>query len=187
MKLKQSIESLIKLSEESWNIIESSFTMKSVKKGELLLKEGQICKFVAFNMDGIIREYFYHKGIDTTSEFIFQDSFFSAYSSFISQTPSKVYLEALTDSQILVMDYQTKQKLYEIVPEWERLARKITEQHYSDKEQRTNMLASMTSEEKYNELLKTGNPEIIKKIPLKHIASYLGIAPETLSRTRKKK
>jgi CRP-like cAMP-binding protein len=186
MKLKQNIESLIKLSEDSWKIIVSSFTMKSIYKGELLLSEGQICKFVAFNIDGIIREYFYHNGTDTTSDFIFQDSFFSAYSSFVNQTPSKVYLEALTDSQILVMDYQTKQKLFETVPEWDRLARKITEQHYSAKEQRTNMLASMTAEEKYNELLDYGNPKIIKKIPLKHIASYLGITPETLSRVRKR-
>jgi CRP-like cAMP-binding protein len=186
MRLKQIIESLIELSEDSWAIIQSSFTMKSIKKGEILLSEGQICKFVAFNMDGIIREYFYHKGTDTTSDFIFQESFFSSYSSFVNQTPSKVYLEALTDSQILVMDYQTKQKLFETVPEWDRLARKITEQHYTAKEQRTNILASMTAEERYNELLHYSNAEIIKNIPLKHIASYLGITPETLSRVRKR-
>jgi hypothetical protein len=84
------------------------------------------------------------------------------------------------------MDYQTKQKLFETVPEWDRLARKITEQHYIEKEKRTNMLASMTAKEKYTELLKNGNPDIIKKIPLKNIASYLGVTPETLSRVRRK-
>jgi CRP-like cAMP-binding protein len=186
MKLKQKIESFIKLSEDSWKIIESSFTLKSLNKGDILLREGQICKFVAYNTDGILREYFNHNGTDTTSDFILQDTFFSAYSSFINQTPSNVYLEALTNSKILVMDYQTKQKLFETVPEWDRLARKITEQHYKEKEKRSNMLASMTAEEKYNELFNYGNSEIVKRIPLKYIASYLGITPETLSRIRKK-
>ncbi len=186
MNLRQHIESLIELTEDSWRIIESSFIQKELKKGKILQREGQVCKFVAYNIDGVLREYFYHNGIETTSDFIFQDTFFSAYSSFVNQTPSNVYIEALSNIKILVMHYETKQKLYETVPEWDRLARKITEMHYSAKESRTNMLASMTADEKYKQLLDYGNTEIIKKIPLKHIASYLGIAPETLSRVRKR-
>lgn len=183
--LKQAIESFTKISEESWDSIASAFNARDVKKGDILLREGQTCQFVAFIVKGIVREFFYHDGMDTTSHFVFQGGFFSAYSSFINQEPSKVYLEALADTQLLAMDYQTKQKLFDTVPEWERLARKITEQHYAEQAKRTRMLATMTAKEKYHELLQNGNKDIIQNIPLKHIASYLGIAPETLSRIRK--
>lgn len=186
MSLREGIESLIKLSEESWEVIELAFKSVEVKKGDVLLHDGQVCRFVAFNIEGIVREYFYHNGIETTSDIIFQNSFFSAYSSFINQEPSKVYLEALTNARILTMDYATKQTLFDKIPEWDRLARKITEQHYALKENRSNMLATMTAEEKYKQLLSYDNAKIIKSIPLKHIASYLGITPETLSRVRKK-
>ncbi len=84
------------------------------------------------------------------------------------------------------MDYDTKQKLFDLVPEWDRLARRITEEHYSAKEKRVNVLAGLSAKEKYEDLLKYGNPEIIRNIPLQYIASYLGITPETLSRIRKK-
>jgi CRP-like cAMP-binding protein len=185
-KLRQSIEALVKLSEESWQLIVASFKIKDFSKGTILLREGQICQFVAYNINGIFREYFYYDTIDKTSDFIFQDTFFSAYSSFINQTPSNVYIEALTDSRVMIMDFNTKQKLFDTVPEWDRLARRITEEHYSAKERRANMLTSLTAIEKYQDILKNGNPEIIRNIPLQHIASYLGIRPETLSRIRKK-
>jgi CRP-like cAMP-binding protein len=156
------------------------------KKGDLFVSEGQVCRYVAFNKKGIFREYYYHDGIDRTTDFIFQDFFFSAYTSFINQTPSQVYIEALTDSQTLVMDYKTKQKLFDLVPEWERLARRITEDHYKAKVNRVNILAGLSAKEKYEDLLKNGNKEIIRNIPLQYIASYLGITAETLSRIRKK-
>jgi CRP-like cAMP-binding protein len=185
-KLRQSIEALVKLSEESWQKIVASFKIKDLSKGTILLREGQVCQFVAYNVNGIFREYFYREAMDKTSDFIFQDTFFSAYSSFIKQRPSNVYIEALTDSRVFIMDFKTKQKLFETVPEWDRLARRITEEHYSAKERRANMLTGLTAIEKYRDLLKNGNPEIIRNIPMQHIASYLGIRPETLSRIRKK-
>lgn len=184
--LKQTISSFVPLSEKSWQIVESAFSLKEFKKGELFVEEGKVCKYVAFCIEGIFREYFYHDGNDKTVDFYFPDAFFSAYSSFINQNPSKVYIEALTDAKVLVMGYDEKQKLFDLVPEWERLARKITEAHYQEKENRANMLASLTAKEKYRNLLSVGKHKIIKNIPQQYIASYLGITPETLSRIRKK-
>lgn len=183
--LKQSINSIVKINDDSWKIIENSFKYKEYEKGDFFVREGQVCRYVAFNLYGIFREYYYYNGNDHTSDFIFQDTFFSSYTSFINQTPTNVYIEALTAAKILVMDYNTKQKLFTLVPEWERLARRITEEHYSTKEKRANTLAGLPAKEKYEDLLKNGNPNIIKNIPLHYIASYLGITPETLSRIRK--
>lgn len=184
--LKEQIEIFTKLSNESWLKVSDAFTLKDFKKGDLFAEEGKVCKYVGFNLQGIFREYFYHDGIDKTSDFVFENAFFSSYISFSQQVPSDVYIEALTDVTALVMDYESKQALFELVPEWDRLARLIAEDHFTKKTQRANMLASMTAKEKYLDLLKNGNPEIIQKIPQQYIASFLGITPETLSRIRKK-
>ncbi len=149
------------------------------------MKEGQICSFVALKTYGIFREYSYYNGIGKTIDFVFGNSFFSAYSSFVNRTISDVYIEALISSEALLMDYKTKQKLFKPVPEWEKLVRHIIEKHYLEKEKRVTILANLSAKEKYDNLLKNENPEIIRNIPLQYIASYLGITLETLSRIRK--
>lgn len=75
-KLKNEVEKYTNISQESWNIVAERFTLKTFKKGELFVEAGKVCKYVGFNIQGIFREFFYHDGVEKTTDFIFKECFF---------------------------------------------------------------------------------------------------------------
>ena len=109
----------------------------------------------------------------------------TAHTSFTLQRPSMQYIQAITDSELLVLTHQSMEQLYRDFPRWERLGRLITERVYGYVESRVVDYLSLSPEERYRKLLDE-NSTLLKKVPLRYVASMLGITPETLSRIRNK-
>ena len=145
----------------------------------------EVENYMYFLVEGVTRICHFKNESDYTLRFNFPISIFNSYASFISRTPSLVCVEALTDLKLFRMSYHDMQTLYNESPIAERIGRRMVELLYVQREMKELLIHTRTAEDYYNELIKNSK-ELIKEIPQKYIASYLGITPESLSRIRNK-
>jgi CRP-like cAMP-binding protein len=183
LKLKNYLNQIAPVSNDIFEIAQTYFQPLLLKKGNKLVEQGNTCKHVAFIIDGIIRTYYLKEDKETTLCFCSSNKITSCISSFITQQPSRYSLEAITDSYLLILSHYNLMKLYELNQYWIILAKKIMEKEYSLLEDHIALVNDLPAREKYFEIL-SKQPEIIQKVPLKHLASYLKISPETVSRIR---
>jgi len=158
---------------------------KKIKKNDFLIKEGQVCKEVAFVKSGFFRTFYYNPdGEEITYCFTFANTFTTAYSSFITQEKTVENIHAMLDAEIFTIPRVEILKLEQSSVNWLRFTKMIAEQEYLKMEQRVFLLLKENAEHKYNNLLTT-HPDYLQHIPLNHLASYLGITQRHLSRIRK--
>lgn len=175
----QSITSYAPLSEEDVKRFTDRIEIKLMDKGELLLEIDEVSSHWAFVNKGSFREYYRDQNLnEVTTQLFTENSWAINHSSFTGQLPSKCKIEAFEDSEVLMIGIHDLHHLIGESPAFFALG-KILEVDST----RPSTIA--TPEEKYLWLLKH-NPAIVQKFPLKHIASYLGMTPETLSRVRSK-
>jgi CRP-like cAMP-binding protein len=179
------IRMIVQPDAEEWEAFTKIVQVKKLKKKELLLEEGQVCRFIAFINSGVLREYSYQQGKETTVDFVSDNQFTSDYQSFIMQVPSKQYLEALTDVDLLILRKEAINSLYDKYKVWERFGRLIIEKVFCIAEAKRKKIIATTHDEQYRDFVAT-YPQIIQQVPQYYIASYLGLTPEHLSRLRKK-
>jgi CRP-like cAMP-binding protein len=129
------------------------------------------------------RIYYYKDGIDITESFAFENSLIARVESLFTGKPSKKGIQVLEDSDFIGINSPALFDLYDRFPEIERLFRKIFEAAYVDTVNRIESIQFHSAEERYRDLLKF-SPDILQRVPLKHIASYLGITQVSLSRIR---
>lgn len=182
--LKTFIEHYIDLPENDWNYIASFFKKRSIKKNELLISEGKICRHFYFIEEGLFRNYIVNDGDDTTIFFIEAPYCITSRLSFLNQSPTKENIQALEKSVIWEITWKQYNELIKL-NSWRFFTRKILNEVQNITEERLFANLTETAELRYTKLLKH-QPELINRIPLKHLASYLGIAPQSLSRIRKK-
>lgn len=184
-KMREYLKSFGVLSEEEINLFESKLVFKKLKKGEFFIKEGQTCKKIAFIVSGLFRSYYYSSSDEeVTYCFSFSNSFMSAYSSFLSQKKTVENIQALTDSEILIISREDILTLEKLSYNWLKFFKMIAEQEYILMEKRIFTLQKETAEKRYSELV-TNQPEFLQLIPLGYLSSYLGITQRHLSRIRK--
>ena len=171
--------------ESDWILFRDSLIFKEIEKGSLLTRAGETENYMYFLVDGVIRIFQERNNIEYTLRFNFPISPFNSYASFISRSPSLINVEALTDIKVFRMSYDKMQILYENSRMAERIGRRMIEILYVQREFKELNMNSKTAEDYYFELLKT-NKKLTEQIPQKYLASYLGIAPESLSRIRRK-
>lgn len=160
------------------------FTEQILKKGEFFIKQDKVCRQIAFINKGTLRTFYINdKGEETTSCFCTENSLTTSYKSFILQQPSNLSIQALEDTELLVIDYEHLQKLYSTSIVWQNIGRAVAEKEYIVMEQYASVLNNETAKEKYLRLLKE-QPNVLQKANLEDIASYLGITRRTLSRIR---
>ncbi len=158
---------------------------KTLKKGEYLIQEGKICNEIVFVKSGILRSFYNNsEGSEITNCITFENEFMSAFSSFITQQPTDENIQALYDSDLLSINREELNRLYESSLTWQKVGRMLTEFQYVEIEKRIVSFQKQTAKQRYDTLLKYRS-NYIKFIPLQHLASYLGITPRHLSRLRK--
>jgi CRP-like cAMP-binding protein len=184
-KIEVFIKTLVQPDEEEWEAFCNIVQFKQLKKKELLLEEGQVCRFIAFVNEGVLRELSYRNGKETTIDFVPDNQFTSDYQSFIAGTPSLQYLEALTDVNLLLLRKEAIDALYNRYKVWERFGRLIIEKVFCIAEAKRKKTLARSHEEQYRDFV-IEYPQIIQQVPQYYIASYLGVTPEHLSRLRKK-
>ncbi|GAA4919187.1 Crp/Fnr family transcriptional regulator [Mucilaginibacter defluvii] len=184
-KIEMFIKQIVQPNAEEWAAFADIIKFKKLKKKELLLQEGQTCNFIAFINSGVIREYSFQNGKETTVDFVSENQFITDYQSFIMQTPTMQYLEALTDAELLILRKDGINSLFDRYKIWERFGRLIIERVFCGVEAKRKKIIATTHEEQYRDFA-AAYPQIVQQVPQYYIASYLGVTPEHLSRIRKK-
>ncbi|MES2732582.1 MAG: Crp/Fnr family transcriptional regulator [Bacteroidota bacterium] len=185
-QLKEELSKYAQLTDEEWEFVKARFFYQEVKKGSFFLQEGQTCRKMGFVVIGLLRTYSTNEqGDELTTHFAHTHSYAVSFYSLKNQMPSFENIKAVEDTQLLIIDYSDLQDLFSSFPKWEAIHRKIIENAYACLEERNYILQTMSASKKYELLIQKAHPDIIQKAQLGHIASYLGIKQETLSRIRK--
>lgn len=183
--LKANFEEKIILSNDEMEVLEKLFRPKLIKKKKDLLRIGDVCKDLAFVIKGALRSYSIDdKGIEHVSQLALENHWVADLYSFITQTPSDFAIEAIEDTEVLLISSFDLDNVYLKVPSMERFFRKLFEKAYVFTLRRLNSSQSQPADIRYRKLMDT-NPDLLQRVPLIYIASYLGITPESLSRIRK--
>lgn len=167
-----------------WCIIEESLKRVIYKKGSALLEEGKVCKKLYFLESGCLRFYINTNGEEISKFFTIPPYCFTSQRSFNNETPAQESIAALEDSVVWEMSKQDAYKLLNM-KSWNEFIRKLTQEVQYFTEQILEQMQHLTAEERYTKMIEEGDI-LLQKVPLKHLASYLGIAPQSLSRIRKK-
>ncbi len=171
------------LSERARLAIQAICTTQTLHKGEDLQPIGHTCRTIYFIHKGMARIYYFKEDIDVTECFAFENQIIARVESLFSGKPSRKGIQMLEASEVVAIHATKLFQLYDTFPDIERLFRKIFEAGYVDTVNRLESLQFHNAEERYRDLLHT-SPDILKRVPLKLIASYLGITPVSLSRIR---
>lgn len=179
-------ERFIKLTDEEWNDFQVCLHKEVVKKKDLILKQGEVCDFIAFIQEGVFRFYTIREGEEKITAFFLAGDFVTNYRSFLTAKPSEHNIEALQDAVIYKIKADQLNKLYDKHKTFERLGRRIAENLYLMVAGRLDSFMFDNPKARYNELVDR-NAKLLAEIPQYMIASYLGVQPETLSRIRARK
>jgi CRP-like cAMP-binding protein len=180
------IEQKVTLSHEEKEALASFFTFKKIRKRQYILEEGAICTHLSFVKKGLIKSYrLDEKGNEHISLFGWEGWWVSDFKSFINQQPAILYIDAIEDTELLLLSRTDYEQLMQEVPVMERYFRILYQNSLVTKDERLISSNSYTAEEKFQRM-QQANPEIMQRVPQHLVASYLGLAPETLSRIRKK-
>ncbi|WP_268224608.1 Crp/Fnr family transcriptional regulator [Sinomicrobium oceani] len=185
--LRAAIESYVPLSDPAWNALQSITRFRELKKGETLLREGQIAKYLHFICKGALRTYFTDKDGNVYNKNLFMEGRFAASKvSLLQHSPSYFAIEALEDTVLINIAYSSYRKLIHENADIRNFYIAYIEKNWIiEKEQQEISLVMENATERYLKLLEK-HPDIDQRIPKLHIASHLGITPTQLSRIRKK-
>jgi CRP-like cAMP-binding protein len=183
--IHQTVSQFASLSPREKRIFEEAFTFRQVPKKFRLIEEGRVAKELYFINKGLLRLFYSKEGEEITA-FIFQEGLFgSAYDSFVSQSPSNQSLETLEDSELLVIEKEQMDELYKKLPIMNTITRKIAEQRFINAQRILSSFILDSPEERYRKF-EEDHRDLIQRVPLHYIASFLGVTPVSLSRIRKR-
>ena len=173
---------ILPISDELKQAIVRHSEIRSFKKKELMLKRGKVCQYSWFVVKGLVRAYCVKDDKEITSWFMSENDIIFVRS-FFTQQPSEEYIQALEETTCICLDHEGLQQIYATYMEFNFIGRKLMESYYLQSEERAFSLRFHHAQERYQQLL-VSQPDIINRVFLGYIASYLGISQSTLSRIR---
>jgi CRP-like cAMP-binding protein len=183
--LKKYLKNKISLNEEQLEYWGSLLTLRDLNKNDFLLREGDISKHTAFVTKGCLRLYSIDlKGKEHILQFAPEEWWIGDMESYSKQTPSVYNIDAIEDSEVLLMDVVSREKLFHAIPEATIFFQELLQNRQAATQKRIIYSMSSSAEQRYLEFIKT-YPSFTQRVPQHMIASYLGITPESLSRIRK--
>ena len=175
----------VNFSDQDWSVISSRLRRQEFPNRALILEKGQVENHVSFIEEGIVRYYVPRERKEITFELTFADDFIGAYDSFLTRSPSVYRVETITRTTVWRLTYHDVQEIYRETESGNIIGRLASEKLFLEKARRELSLLNDTAEQRYLNLF-TEQPDLIKRIPLQYIASYIGITPQALSRIRKR-
>jgi CRP-like cAMP-binding protein len=187
--LMEYIRTLLKMhlsiSEIEWETFQEHLVYREFEEKELVVREGMVARNIYFIESGLMRSYYLEDGKEINTYFSCDGALITVFSSFIRQTASLEYLEAVGKSKTYSLSYDALYRLYAQFPKFERFGRILAEKNYLCVLDRTTLMQTRTAKQRYLDFIETTDSKIIQGLPLYQIASFLGIAPESLSRIRR--
>lgn len=184
-ELEQYLRSYMGVSDEDMSILVSYFHPTSLEKGDFFLKAGRVCDKLSFHRSGLMRVFAAHGDKEVTQWISFKGNLIADLGGIICQEPSRFNVVALTHCELYTIDKKDYLQLPASVPKWPSLERVLITRCFGFMETRIFSLLSMSGDERYR-YLQEQNPDLFNQVPLKYLASMMGMTPESLSRIRKK-
>ncbi len=185
-RLKQCILSQVAIDPHSMDTILSSFETVTSTKGDFFLTPEKICNHMAFIESGYMRMYDIVDGKEVTLWIGGEGKFVTSLSSFVFQTPNHWYIQAITDCTLYTIHRELHYKLNKTIPTWLEFDNILLANAFALLEKSMFAQLHTTAKQRYEKLL-AEEPALFRHVPLQHIATMLGITPESLSRLRKLK
>ncbi len=160
-------------------------SIKRLKSGDYFLQHGRVSRNIAFIVEGLMRQYYLKDGKEITNCFCKEGTIATSYSSFITKSESDFSIQAIEPTKLIVLSYDSLNKLYEKDLFWQQLGRLAAENEFITTECHSRFLRDLSATDRYKQILENEN-ELLLRVPLNYLATYLQIAPETLSRIRKR-
>ena len=185
-KIKQYFEKLVPFNDQDWGLFSEKLKRVTYARGETILNDGDVESRLSFLETGMVRFYLLDPNCERelTFSFAFENSFFSGYDSFLSRTPANYRIEALADCEVWQISFEDLTLIYNTTKVGDLIGRKVAESLYAAKMKRELSLLKDNPKERYLDLLRH-QPHLYKLIPLKYLASYIGVRPQSLSRIRR--
>jgi len=172
------------LTKEELKYMRSLATMKKVRRRQLLLKEGEVCRHKIFVVKGLLKNYrLKDDGTEYILRFTPENNWSIVHDSYTNQTPSKYNIDALEDSEVILWAREDFDQIMKAIPIVRVFSDRMKETSLDASQERIMMNISYTAEEKYENFI-TSFPDIFRRVPLHMVASYLGVSRETLTRVR---
>jgi CRP-like cAMP-binding protein len=183
-QLKTLFNTLVPIPDSEWERAKNAFRSFVVSKGQYLLQPGETCKYLSFINSGLLRSYLLKDGKEHVRQFLFENGFAVDIGSFLTQTPSPFFIEAMEESLLLQVSFQDMDELMESSFHFMKLGKKLADQSAINLIRRSVSLLVDDATQRYLDLIRE-RPQVVQRVPQYLIASYLGITPEALSRIRK--
>ncbi len=185
-KLKCLLNNIVQFSEDEYGLIEPYFEHVTLKKNQVLLEEGQPCTSIFLVESGVLRNYYNNDGLDVNLSFTFENQFVTNFEAYINREPSKIIIQAIEKSEVWIIKSREFSKEKGSFANLSTLIRRIAIRVLLATEEHHNMMMINSPADRYRYLLEK-KPGLIQRISLTHLASYIGITRETLSRIRSNK